>query len=84
MIKKITKIGRSGIPFHRFACPSTIVEKFRVPEKIRRDTSVAPRETSYEILCAAERRPPRKAYLELLDHPALITECTLRDERAKI
>jgi hypothetical protein len=50
VIKKIIKIGRSGIPFHRFACPSTIVEKFRVPEKIRRDTRVAPRETSYEIL----------------------------------
>ena len=45
---------------------------------------MAPRETSYEILCAAERRPPRNAYFELLDHPALITECTLREEIAKI
>ena len=61
-----------------------MVEKFRVPEKISRETSVAPSETSYEILWAAERSPPRKAYLELLDQPALITECTLSDEMAKI
>jgi hypothetical protein len=77
-------LGRSGIPYQREDCPSTTVEKLREPERIIRDTSVAPRETSYEILCAAERRPPRKAYLELLDQPALITECTLRDERAKM
>ena len=82
--KKIIKIGNSGAISQKFFCPSTRVEKFRVPENSSRDTSVAPRETSYEIICAAERRPPRKAYFELLDQPAIITECTLRDERAKI
>lgn len=84
VIKKIIKIGKRGKAYHILACPSTIVEKLSVPLKISRHTSVAPRETSYEILCAAERSPPRKAYLELLDHPALITECTLRDEIANI
>lgn len=28
--------------------------------------------TSYEIICAAERSAPIKAYLELLDQPARI------------
>lgn len=84
VMKKITKIGRSGTPYQREDWPSTMLEKFRVPEKIRRETRVAPSETSYEILCAAERSPPRKAYLELLDQPALITECTLSDEMAKM
>ncbi len=83
-MKKMINLGRSGIPYHREDCPSTTVEKFSDPERIIRDTSVAPRDTSYEILCAAERRPPRKAYLELLDQPAIITECTLSDDRAKI
>jgi hypothetical protein len=27
-------------------------------------------DTSYEIICAAERSAPKKAYFELLDHPA--------------
>ena len=77
-------IGKSGVTSHRLAWPSTSVEKLSVPERRRRDTSVAPRETSYEIIWAADRRPPRKAYLELLDHPAIITECTLSEDSAKI
>jgi len=32
-----------------------------------------PIETSYEISCAADRKDPKNAYLELLDHPAPIT-----------
>ena len=82
--KKIMKIGNSGATSQKFFWPSTRVEKFRVPENSRTDTSVAPRETSYEIIWAAERRPPRKAYFELLDQPAIITECTLSDESAKM
>lgn len=84
VIKKIIKMGKSGATSQVFDCPSTSVEKFSVPDRSSSDTRVAPRDTSYEILCAAERSPPRKAYLELLDQPALITECTLRDERANI
>ena len=29
-------------------------------------------ETSYDIICAAERKPPKNAYFELLDQPAPI------------
>jgi len=70
--KKIRKIGKSGNTSHRFVCVDTRVEKFSDPAKRRIDTSVDPSATSYEIIWAAERSPPRKAYLELLDHPALI------------
>jgi hypothetical protein len=48
------------------------------------ETITTPKETSYEIICAAERSPPKKAYLELLDHPAMITVCTPNPERANI
>jgi len=44
---------------------------------------VTPIDTSYEIIWAADLRAPKKAYLELLDHPAMITECTLKDDTAK-
>lgn len=33
---------------------------------------INPRETSYETICAVERKAPKKAYLELLDHPDII------------
>jgi hypothetical protein len=49
-------------------------EKFNEPATNKTDKITAPKETSYEIICAAERNPPKKAYLELLDHPAIITE----------
>jgi len=78
------KIGKSGRASQRFFCPSTIVEKLSVPVSRSSETRVAPSDTSYEIICAAERSPPRKAYLELLDQPAIITECTLSEESAKI
>ncbi len=83
-MKKRTNTGRSGAPYQREDCDSPMRLRFSDPERRRRARSVAPRETSYESICAAERRPPRKAYFELLDHPALITEWTLREERAKI
>jgi hypothetical protein len=82
--KKIIQIGSSGPTSHTvLLCTSTLVEKLAVPAIRMSEISVEPRPTSYEILCAADRSPPRKAYLELLDHPALITECTLSDEIAK-
>ena len=33
---------------------------------------INPMETSYEIICAADLSAPKKAYLELLDQPAII------------
>jgi len=82
--KKITLIGSRGPASQTvFICTSAIVEKLAVPAIRISEIRVEPRPTSYEILCAAERRPPRNAYFELLDHPALITECTLSEEIAK-
>jgi hypothetical protein len=45
---------------------------------------VNPMETSYEIICAAERKDPRNAYFELLAHPAIIIPYTFKDEIAKM
>jgi hypothetical protein len=39
-------------------------------------------ETSYEIIWAADRKDPKKAYFELLDHPAIIIPYTFNPERA--
>lgn len=41
-------------------------------------------DTSYEILCAAERSAPRNAYLELLAQPAIIIPYTVLELRARI
>jgi hypothetical protein len=46
VIKKIIKIGKRGAASQRLDCPSTRVEKFRVPDRRRSETSVAPRATS--------------------------------------
>jgi hypothetical protein len=61
----------------------TISFKFKDPDNNITDIIVIPIETSYEIICAAERSAPKNEYLELLDQPAIITECTLNDEIAK-
>jgi hypothetical protein len=45
-------------------------------------SSSNPIDTSYEISWAAERREPKNAYLELLDHPAPITPYTPIEESA--
>ena len=74
VIKKITAAGRTGSTNQRFSCACLILDRFRDPVSRSTEISVVPSETSYEILCAAERNPPKKAYLELLDQPALITE----------
>ena len=43
-----------------------------------------PIETSYETICAAERSAARNGYLELDDHPAMITPYTISEEIAKM
>ena len=63
-------------------CARTISFKFKEPANKITEIIVIPIETSYEIICAAERNAPKKAYFELLDHPAIITECTLKEEIA--
>ena len=77
-------IGNNGIQNHIFFCAKTISFKLREPVNKITDTIVIPIETSYEIICAADLNAPKKAYFELLDHPAIITECTLKEDIVKI
>ena len=83
-IKKIRNIGNNGMQYQIFFCAFTISFKFKDPANKITEIIVIPIETSYEIICAAERNAPKKAYFELLDQPAIITECTLKDDIAKI
>ena len=41
-----------------------------------------PMDTSYETIWAADRRPPRKAYFELDDHPDMMIPKTDKEEMA--
>lgn len=82
-IKNTKNIGNNGIQYHKFFWAQTISVKFKEPAKSTTESIVIPIETSYEIICAAERKAPKNAYFELLDHPAIITEWTLKDDIAK-
>jgi hypothetical protein len=61
----------------------TISFKFKDPDSKITEIIVIPIETSYEIICAAERNAPKKAYLELLDHPDIIIPYTVNEDNAK-
>lgn len=82
-IKNKRKIGNNGIQNHILFCNKTILLKLRLPAKITIFKSATPIAISYETICAAERNDPKKAYLELLDHPAITTECTANEEITK-
>ena len=47
--------------------------KFKEPTQIKTVIITNPIDTSYEIICAADLNAPKKGYLELLAHPAIIT-----------
>jgi hypothetical protein len=47
--------------------------KFNEPTEPKMDIKIKPIETSYEIICAAERIAPKNAYRELLAHPDKMT-----------
>lgn len=66
------------------SCFKTISCKFKLPTANRIIISCNPIDTSYEIICAEERKAPKKAYFELLDQPAKITPYTFKEEIAKI
>jgi len=71
--KKIIKTGSSGT-MNQVLCScwftiSIILNEFAQAAMGNSNSAI---ETSYEIICAAERSPPRKAYFELLDQPAPI------------
>merc|ERR1712025_1240066 len=57
--------------------------KFKEPAQIKTVIKTNPMLISYEIICAAERIEPKKAYLELLDQPAIIILYTPKEDTAK-
>ncbi len=57
--------------------------KFKDWAKSTTLSKIIPKAISYDIICAADLKAPKKAYFELLDHPAMIIECTLRDDKAR-
>jgi len=74
--------GNKGIKYHISCCAFTIPVKFREPAHSTTEIIIKPIETSYEIICAAARIAPKKAYFELLDHPDNNKAYTLTEETA--
>lgn len=84
-IKNIIAQGNNGKTNQQvFACAITISVKFKEPANNITGNNNKPKDTSYEIICAAERNAPKKAYFELLDQPAIIIPYTLKPDIAKI
>jgi len=72
-IKNIIAQGNKGNTNHPvLCCAITISVKFKEPAIKITGNNNNPNETSYEIICAAERNAPKNAYLELLDQPAIM------------
>ena len=83
-IKNNSNNGKSGTANQTSCCASTMSDKFREPTHTNTVMIIKPSDTSYETICAVERNAPKKAYLELLDHPAIITPYTPKEDTAKI
>src|SRR5919199_890622 len=62
------------------ACAVVMPESESVRANISAPTSERPIETSYETICAEERRPPSRAYFEFEDQPARMSASTPTDE----
>src|SRR5919112_685190 len=62
------------------ACACVMPDRLSVRANISAPTSESPIETSYETICADERRPPRSAYFEFDDQPARMRARTPTDE----
>jgi len=62
----------------------TIFVKFKAPDSKITGNMMRPIDTSYEIICAADRSDPKNAYFELLAQPAIIMPYTFNDEMARI
>src|SRR5215213_394887 len=61
-------------------CAAVMPDKLSVRANISAPMSDIPIATSYETICADERRPPRSAYFEFEDHPARMRARTPTDE----
>jgi hypothetical protein len=71
-MKNKQNIGNNGKTYQISVCASTIVVKFNEPTQIKTVIKIKPNETSYEIICAADRRQPKNAYFEFLAQPERI------------
>src|ERR1041385_1407530 len=57
-------------------CATTIPDRDKVRANISAPIIAKPIETSYETICALERRAPSRAYFEFDDQPARINAST--------
>jgi hypothetical protein len=72
-IKKIIAQGNNGNRNqHVLYCTYIMSKKLKEPVNKTTGKIVKLIETSYEIICAAERKAPKNAYFELLAHPPKI------------
>lgn len=72
-MKKIKNTGNKGIKNQMLLfCLFTISMRLKEFAKAATGNNSREIDTSYEINCAADRNPPRNAYLELLAQPAPI------------
>src|SRR5215212_468005 len=62
------------------ACACVTPESESVRANISAPMSERPIETSYETICAEERRPPSSEYFEFEDQPASISASTPTEE----
>lgn len=67
------KSGNNGIQNQTLLCASTISVKFNEPTQSITFIKMNPMDTSYDTICAADLKAPRKAYLELLAQPEINT-----------
>ena len=82
-IKKIIKIGNNGIMYQvAILCCLTISIKLKELAQATTGNNNKVIDTSYEIICAAERKLPKNAYFELLVQPAPIIPYTPKEENA--
>jgi len=72
-IKNIKKSGKNGTKKNTFVWNNTISIKFSEPTQNKIAIKIKPKLTSYEIIWAALRIAPKKAYFELLDQPDKMT-----------
>src|ERR1044071_5182329 len=61
-------------------CAPVMPESESVRANISAPMSESPIATSYETICADERRPPTRAYFEFDDHPARMRARTPTEE----
>src|SRR5262245_51484712 len=75
--KKMMNIGNKGSQYQpsnpkRVSWAATISPRLRLPAQSNTVTMTKPIETSYEIICAAERSAERNGYLEFDAQPPIM------------